>query len=373
MKKLFLYISAIVMASACSGTFDGNDDTGRIPDEYTAPFTLSADKTEVEASGKDYVTFSLKDAYGREMLEDKRALEDINIKSEQGFRVERMETSAMFIANGTFDFTATYNGRKSNTVTITASNRARYEVFHRNVGLFKCTSVWCSACPALGRNLHNLGEDIEDHSVVLAFHGNFDQRDPYSLYLNDGTDLATYMISYFGGTGWPTLIYDLDEGITGSKPTADIEAEVIKRRVESPATCGIKVTSVAVEGTVFKVSATMKSSTGGDYSLACVVMRDGLEYQGAYSPGNDGIYDEVVLAVSGSFMTYNKEIGETVAKDGEISREFAFDFGNKLPSVEELDEFYVAVYALRKTESGSTLDNIVKCGYGETVEYRYND
>ena len=370
----FLYISAALLVAACSGQIDPENeqpDPVVIPDEYTAPFTLSADKAEVEADGVETVTFSLKDAYDREMLSDKKALQSINIVSDKGTRVPRMQTTATFISNGTYSFTATFKGEKSaNTVEVEARNRAKYEVFHRNVGLFKCTSVWCVACPSLGRSLHNLSESAKDHSVVLAFHGNYNDADPFSLYVGD-TDLGSYVMGYFRGQGWPTLVYDMNLASSGSSSTTDIEADIMDRRVASPATCGIKITSVAVEGTALKVKATMKSSTGGDYDLACAVLRDGLEFNGGYSVNDDGIYDEVVLALSESFLGYYK--GESVAKDAEISEEFSFDFGENVPSEETLKSYYVAVYAHRKTEKGSTMDNIVTCGYGKTVDYHYND
>ena len=371
MKKL-LYAAAVALLAACSGQIDPEDDQPVvIPDEYTAPFTLSADKTHVEADGKETVTFSLKDAYDREMLSDKKALQSINIVSDKGTRVPRMQMTATFIANGTYSFTATFKGEKSaNTVEVEARNRARYEVFHRNVGLFKCTSVWCVACPSLGKSLHNLDDSSKEHSVVLALHGNFNDADPFSLYVGD-TDLGSYVMGYFRGQGWPTLVYDMNVASTGAASTTDIEAEIMERRIESPATCGIKVTSVAVEGSALKVKATMKSSTGGDYDLACAVLRNGLEFPGGYSVNDDGIYDEVVVALSESFIGYYK--GESVEKDGEISEEFSFDFGEKVPSQKELDSYYVAVYAHRKTSEGSTMDNIVTCGYGQSVDYHYND
>ena len=178
-------------------------------------------------------------------------------------------------------------------------------------------------------------------------------------------------MGYFRGQGWPTLVYDMNVASTGAASTTDIEAEIMERRIESPATCGIKVTSVAVEGSALKVKATMKSSTGGDYDLACAVLRNGLEFPGGYSVNDDGIYDEVVVALSESFIGYYK--GESVEKDGEISEEFSFDFGEKVPSQEELESYYVAVYAHRKTSEGSTMDNIVTCGYGQSVDYHYND
>ena len=371
MKKL-LYVAAVALLAACSGQIDPeNDQPVVIPDEYTAPFTLSADKTQVEADGKEVVTFSLKDAYDREMLSDKKALQSINIVSDKGTRVPRMQMTATFISNGTYSFSATFKGEKSaNTVEVEAVNRAKYEVFHRNVGLFKCTSVWCTACPGLARSLHNLDESAKDHSVVLAFHGNFNDVDPFSLYVGE-TDLGSYVMGYFRGSGWPTLVYDMNEASSGAASTTDIEADIMARRIASPATCGIKITSVAVEGTALKVKATMKSSTGGDYDLACAVLRDGLQFSGGYSANDDGIFDEVVVALSESFLSYYK--GESVEKDGEISEEFSFDFGENVPSQADLDSYYVAVYAHRKTSDGSTMDNIVTCGYGESVDYHYND
>ena len=377
MKKLLFILSAAVLA-ACTGTIDPDDQNQdqnqpevEIPAEFTAPFTLSVDKTEVEADGKDCVTFSLKDAYGREMLEDMKTLQSINIVSDKGVRVPRMTTTATFIANGTYVFSAKYKGVKSeNSIEVKAQNRGKYEKFHRNVGLFKCTSVFCSACPGMARNMHNFSEDAKDHSVVIAFHGNYGSSDPFSLYVQ-GQDLGSSVIGSFGGGGWPTLIYDLDEVLTSSYSTSDMEATIMQRRINSPATCGIKVSSVELEGTALKVKASLTSSEGGEYDLACAVLRDGLVYKGGFSMNDDGVYNEVAVALSESFLGYYK--GETVAKDAEISEEFSFDFGDKVPSAEELKGFYVAVYAHRKTAKGSVVDNIVTCAYGQSVDYHLND
>ena len=375
MKRILFILSAALFV-ACSGTIDPEDQNQQQPDleipaEYAEPFTLSVDKSEVEADGKDCVTFSLKDAYGREMLDDMKALQGINITSDMGVRVPRMTTTATFISNGTYVFSAKYKGIKSdNTIEVKAQNRAKYEKFHRNVGLFKCTSVWCSACPGMARNMHNFSEDAKDHSVVIAFHGNYGSNDPFSLYVQ-GKDLGSYVMGYFGGNGWPTLIYDMDEVLKTSYSTSDMEATIMQRRIDSPATCGIKVSSVAVEGTALKVKASLTSSTGGEYDLACAVLRDGLVYKGGYSMNDDGVYNEVAVALSESFLGYYN--GETVAQDAEISEEFSFDFSDKVPSAEELKGFYVAVYAHRKTAKGSVVDNIVTCAYGQSVDYHLND
>lgn len=375
----------MIAFAACSGTIDpeqgntdkpGGEDTPveQIPDEFTAPFTLSADKEEVEADGLTEVTFSLKDKYGREMLEDKKTLQNINITSDKHVRVPRMKTTATFIDNGTFTFTATYLGAScDNVVEVKAVNRAKYEVFHRNVGLFKATSVWCSACPALVQNLHGLSDDAKDHTVVLACHGDFNYEDPFSIYVGQ-TSLGSYLLSAFGGSGWPTLVYDLATGESGSSGTSTLENNIYARRVAAPATCGIKVTSVKVEGTALKVKAALKTSTGGSYDLACAVLRDGLEYSGGYSADDSGIYDEVVLTLSSNFLRYTSGSGKTLQKDEEMEAEFTFDFGEgNVPSESALKNYYVAVWGHKKTGDSSVMDNIVKCSYGATADYRYNE
>lgn len=379
MIKRTLYISAALAAlCACSGTVDpeaGNPGED-IPEEFTAPYTLSADKEEVEASGTDLVTFSLKDAYGREMLTDKKTLQSVNIVSEEGVRVTRMTTTATFIENGTYNFSATFKGEKTeNTIQIKAVNRGKYEKFHRNIGLFKCTSVWCPACPRLDQSLHGLAENTHNHIVVLACHGNYNYTDPYSLYVGD-YDLGSYMMGAFGGSGWPTLIYDLEKAEVGAASTSELEANIMERRISDPATCGIKVFSVAVEGTALKVKASVKSSADGSYDLACAVLRDGLEYNvdGVHSANDDGVYDHVVLTLTPNFMRYSSETGKELKADEEFEREFTFEFGEgNVPAEDSLKKYYVAVYAHRKTDDSSVMDNIVTCTYGESVDYVYNE
>lgn len=376
MKRFLIYIPvAILAAASCSGTIDENDKTQDAPEEYAEPFTLTADKTEVEASGRDTVTFTLTDAYGRDILADRNALQNVNIVAEDGARVKRMTRTATYFRNGTFIYKATFKGVESeNTVTVEAKNRGKYETYFRKVGLFKCTSVWCSACPSLARSLHTLSEEMKEHSVVLACHGDFNNNDPFSLYV-DGTDLGTYMMSYIGGNAWPTLIYDLSMSKTGAAPASDIEEIIMTRRAESPATCGISISSVSVEGKDLKVKAAMKTSTGGKYDLACAVLRDGLSYQadGVFSMNSDGIFDEVVVNLTPNFIRYSTQTGKELAKDEEWSKEFAFSFGDAVPSEADLASFRVVVYAHRATETGSTMDNIAECTYGKSVDYKLND
>ena len=378
MKKL-LYMTALLLAAACSGTVD-TDDTN-LPEEYVGPYTLEADKTEVEASGADTVTFSLLDSYGRNILLDKVALQNVNISTEDGVRVKRMTAFSTYFKNGEYVYSATYKGEPSaNKVTVVAKNRKKYETYFRKVGLFKCTSVWCSACPSLASTLHTMSDEAKEHSVVLACHGNFNSKDPFSLYV--GTyDLGSYLMGVFGGGAWPTLIYDLNSAEVGAARQNEVEENILARRSESPATCGIKISSVKMEDGALKVKAAMKSSTGGKYDLACAVMRDGLKYQaqGSYSLNGDGVYDEVVVNLSENFVRYDSKSGKELKIDEEYTKEFVFPFTApegqevKLPSEEELKSFRVAVYAHRAVGEKSTMDNIAVCGYGKSIDYLLNE
>ena len=379
--KKFFYIATIMALAACSGTIDPEQGgegtgTGEIPEEFTAPFTLSANLEEVEADGQEFVKFSLKDKYDREMLDDKKTLQSVNIVSDKGVRVPRMDRTVTFIENGTYTFTATYQGLPcANEVQVKAVNRSAYELYHRNVGLFKATSVWCVACPSLAKSLHGLSDNTKDHSVVLAFHGDFGSRDPFSVYAGDAA-LGAYLMSAFGGNGWPTLVYDMDKAVVGAVGTSVLEDNIFERRVDYPATCGIKITSVKVEGTELKVKAALATSTGGDYDLACAVLRDGMVYNepGVYSANGDGVFDEVVLTVSPNFLRYSTETGKKLEKDEEMEREFSFDFGEgNVPSEADLKKLYVAVWGHKKTSDSSVMDNIVTCDYGDTLDYRYNE
>lgn len=367
---------AIAAFAACSGNIDSEQGGDVVTGDFEAPFTLSANMDVVEADGKTSVEFSLKDKYGREMLDEKRTLQSINITSDDiNVRVPRMEKSVSFIKNGDYVFKATYLGVESaNTVTIKAQNRSAYEVYHRNVALFKSTSVWCPACPLLANRIHELSDDTKDHIVVLGCHGDYNAADPFSLYV--GTySLGQYMINHFGGSGWPTLVYDLCV-VNKTNPSKDaMESGIYERRLNSPATCGIKVSSVTVEGTALKVNTTLATSTGGDYDLACAVLCDGLKFddQMASSANNDGIYNEVVLSLSPNFLQYSSESGKSLAKDHEMEKEFTFEFGGNVPSASDLQKYYVAVWAHKKVDGGSSVDNIVTCGYGKTADYRYNE
>lgn len=367
MKKIF-YIFAASLLVACSGSNEGPV----IPDAYTEPFTLSVDTDEVEADGVSVVTFSFKDSYGREMLDDRMVRANITIASTDGILVDSKGRSVSFIDNGEHVFKARYNGRYSNEVIVTAVNRGAYEYFYKNIGIFKCTSVDCSACPYFVQAYEEgVAEVCKEHSILLAFHGDFQGSDPLGVSSSAGT-LGNYILNSFGLSSWPGAVFDLHLKMIGTSPST-IEKNISTLRVTNPATCGIKVNSITFEGKTVKVNASLKSSKGGEYDLACALVEDGVEYFGGYSYNDSGIYNEVVRGVSGNLLAYDPATLTSVAKDEEITKTIVMNFSSNVTE-SALNGKYVAVWAHRKMENGeSIMDNVVTCAYGSTTDYLLND
>lgn len=338
---------ALPFAAAC----EGNEP------ELAEGYYISVDKTEIESDGKDAATFTITDQDGN-IISTEANMENVyyqNVQTKE--RLERYSTNFTTISDGEYEFIGIYRGKNTeNSVKVTSKNRANYEVFHRNVAIFKLTATWCPNCPDMTVALNNLDEDATAHNVVLACHNS----DDISKTL--GFDYAANVALKMGMTSLalPTNIYDMAE-INSERNVYAIARTIRNRRIESPASCGIKVNSFAIEGNNLKVNATMKTSKGGDYDLTCAILAD------------YGDYHNVVSLVGGeNFLGYTNKTGFSLSKDGEQSRDWSFKF-ETLPSEEILKSLKVAVIAYRKEVNGSSsLDNIILCGFNKTVDYQYN-
>ena len=363
--KKFLYISALVFAASCSGTVDpDNQEPVDIPDEFTEPFTLSADKTEVEASGKDVVTFSLTDAYGREMLGDNNVLQSINITSEEGLRVTRMQRTVTFISNGSYHFTAKYKGKASaNTVEIVAKNRAAYEKYHKNVAIYKATATWCGPCAVMTKALEGLNADAKAHSVEVCWHGQDE------LAVTPGgwdSDYGSFVVSYFGGSGFPTVVFDLKEKTIENTSSA-LEKAMMELRAQYPATCGLKLdTQYDSASNTINAVAELTSSTGGSYDMGMILLLNNQIIQNGTNEG--GKYSHIVRAATGNFFMYSSESLTKIEKDGTMT------FTQQIPAGDhKLEDLSVVAFALVPDGDYARMDNIVEVKAGESVDYILND
>ncbi len=353
MKRILFFAAAIFAVSACSSNAD--------PEEDTQGYTLSVDKTEVEASGDDYVTFFLKDANGNDVLLDPKNLQNVNIVSKEGQRVPRMENKARFIANGTYNFTAKYQGVESkNSVQIVAKNRGKYEKFHKNVAIYKATATWCQYCPAMTKALEGMSEDSKAHSVEVCWHSG--DEFAYTLPGNDndcGSLIAAYLNN--GAVALPTVVLDAVE-MTSERSSSTLDNKIWNLRADYPATCGIKV-ATTVNGSELNIRAELKSVTGGEYDLGCAILLNDQKVSGGTAPE----YSHIVRAATPNYLMYSSAI-KNVAADGTIPYEQTVNIGNL-----NTDNLSVVVFALVKHKNAARIDNIVEVKVGNSIDYVYNE
>lgn len=384
MKKLIYSLAVLCAAFGCQGTIDpensgqqGGEGNGDIPSQYTAPFTLTADKDVIEANGADYANFSLKDAYGREMLTDMDALSNINIRDEHGNYLERRSVSVRAIENGVHTYTASYKGKESTPVQIKAQNRGLYEKYFKKVAVYKMTGTGCIYCPSMTRALSGLDEEATSHSVIMAWHGGTDWNDPYTLtFKGYEYDCAVLLLRMFAdrsnkSIGFPALVLDLNQ-VEVQRSSSVISSSIWEQRADYPATSGLKMSSEYNSAdSCIDIDVELTTSTGGSYDVGVALLLDG-EY---YPEGKeeDGMYNHIVVANSGNYYTYFSDKITDLAKDQ--SKQYSFSLSSSIVDItSKLDKVTVVAYALVKGEDGyARIDNVTDAPVGESVDYILND
>lgn len=383
MKKLMYVFAALAMALGCQGNIDPDDaqqgDEGnmQIPSQYTAPFTLTADKEIIEANGADYANFSLKDAYGREMLTDMAALSNINIRDQYGNYLERRSVSVRAIENGVHTYTASYKGKESSSVQIVAQNRSLYEKYFKKVAVYKMTGTGCVYCPSMTKALSDLDEEAAAHSVIMAWHGGTDWHDPYTLtFQGFDYDCAVLLLRMFAdrtnkSIGFPTLVLDLDQ-VEVQRSSSAVSSSIWSQRADHPATCGLKMSSKYNSASrSVDVDVELTTSASGSYDVGVSLLLDG-EY---YPEGKeeDGMYNHIVVANTGNYYTYFSDKIADLAKGQ--SKQYSFSLSSSIVDLSSrLDKVTVVAYALVKEEDGyARIDNVTDAPLGESVDYILND
>lgn len=364
-RNLYLLLLAVPVLFGC-----GEGPADPVGDPKEEGYYIYVDKEVIEADGKDVATFTVKDQDDNIISTEANMGKVWYENVATGVRLDRYSTGFSAMADGESEFAGIVSGTRTvNTVKIKTQNRKKYEVFHKNVTVFKLTATWCPNCPSMTTVLEGLDEETAGHTIILACHN----TDRFSVPFGEG-DLAAAIARHTGATslGLPTNVYDmakLDDARTVSMVTRNIN----DRRISSPATSGIKVNSFKIEGNDLKISASVKSSTGGEYDLTCAVLSDGLVEPDGYAV--DGIYNDVVIAANtANFLTLASDTKFSLSKDEEMTREFQFSFGENAPSQSQLSKLSVVVLALKKGDGGkAVVDNAAKCGYGNTSDYVYNE
>ena len=361
MKKLSIFLSLVaVLAAACTGGHE--PEVQETP--AVGPFTLSVDKTQIESNGKDAATFTITDANGQ-------VLTDLyHIRNTSFYIVETNEWRTDIgsgdapnvftsITDGTYTVKAMYEGEYcENEVQIESVNRKEYELFHKNVLIYRFTATWCQYCPTMTEVLGKINDFSKDHSIVMDFHGS----DQYTF---DG--ISAFASEIYSTVGFPYCNYALAFG-SGKKTVNDIHKNIKSVLVDYPAHTGIEAMTSVQNGNLV-VEATVMASAAGEYDLAMAVLMDDCKPSAPAdgSPVYEEEYDNVIRAITGNYRAMSadkfslvKDEEKTVVK---TVPDFKFD----------QDKCRVVLFTLRKTAVGLTIvDNAVSVPVGQSVEYRYN-
>ena len=360
MKILFRYLPFVaVLLTACEGQEPGGQEAAPVP-----PFTLSVDKAQIESSGKDVATFTITDAEGQ-------VLTDLaHIRNTSFYVVETKEWRTDIgsgtapnvftsITDGTYTIQAMYEGEYcENEVQVESVNRKEYELFHKNVLIYRFTATWCQYCPSMTEALAKINDFSKDHSLVMEFHGS----DQYTF---DG--ISEYASSIYSTLGYPYCDYSLVMG-SGKRTMNDLHNNIKSVLVDYPAQTGIKAETKVENGNLV-VNATVMASVAGEYDMAMAVLMDDCKPSAPAdgSPVYEEEYDNVIRAITGNYKAMSTDrfsLGKNEEKS--IVKEIP-DF--KFPQ----DKCKVILFTLMRTSEGKTIvDNAVSVPVGQSVDYRYN-
>lgn len=367
--RFFLSIIAVIGTVSCSGNIDpeaGRENTDKDP---VQPFTLSVDKTSIESNGTDAATFTIKDANGL-VLTGKDYIKNTSFHIKETDQWQSGMTLAdpnvfTSISDGTYTVSAMYNGKYcANEISLTSANRRKYEMFHKNVAIYRLTGTWCQYCPTMTDALNKINKSSKDHSIILEFHN----VDEFSI-TNSGKDIAGMLLARFSKNGQeaglPFCIYSLDNG-TEDRTVMEIQEHIKKQLYDNPARTGIKATSSVSNGTI-TVNATVKASVAGKYDLAMAILEDNC--RPASAEAYESVYNDVVRSISGNYYAMASDSAFNLEADGEkeIAKTYSFDSANT--NVQNLS---IVLMTLREAGNKVLIDNAIEFKVGENLDYKYN-
>ena len=355
-----LSVISLLFVASCHGFQDPNDLLASVPQ---APYTLSVDKATIESDGKDAAILTITDVKGL-VLTEGEYLRNTSFYIEEldewrsGLGSVTAPNVFTSIADGTYTISAMYQGEYCrNKVTVTSGNRSGYEVFHKNVAIYRLTGTWCQYCPYMTEALRNVDDYTKDHSIVLEFHN----ADEYSVNYNGAMDIAEMLLKRFSGDGYPYAIYSLANG-SGKRTVNDIQRFVKEQLAANPARTGIKAESEVVDGKV-TVKASVMASTSGRYDLGIALLRDNCIPSGS---AQEDVYHDVVTMISGNFYAMSQDAFDLSA-DEEYQIEKVCEHADIAPG----SSFKVVLFTLAEADGKAIIDNSVCFKVGESVDYRY--
>lgn len=339
MKRLVYILSCILTVLSCSGKVD--------PEGDNLTLTLKTDTDEIIADGKSEVNFTVLNG-----PEDVTAGAVISCTSgNASFSGSSFSTSN----EGTYRFSATYQGKKSEEVTVTAVAPA-VSRFQRHVCVMEFTGTWCAMCPDGAQKLdHLVNRTYKDKAFAMAFHN----EDIYSIP-QEG-DLK----KIFKWETYPAYVTDMRD--CGQLNEGTCGATIEKSLYDVPTHCGVSLESkYDATSSSATVKVKLMSEKKSSYRLAVYIVED--KIVGDQVTGTELRKDYTHRHVVRKMLSANvrgDELG-IIGKDEESEKgyQFAVDTGKW-----NITNLYV--YALAINEDGQ-VNNMALCAVdGGRMDYVY--
>lgn len=336
--------------------------------------TLTADKISISATGTDTVTFTV-----TQNDTDITSESTVYLISDDGAPVALDGFTFSTTETGIYRFYATAGNYATNILQIAAvtddPEPDNYNFKQRGL-VAEFTGTWCGWCAIMKAAAHHLEETGYDNG--------------YSVEIHDGDDMALpyvkELISQFGAgsTNFPLTTFNLDTKtkIVGTYSQTSIEANAdrIKLILEScldeyECTSGISGTyfSDGADGNM-KVMATVKIADDGEYRIAAWLCENNIEsaqtnYTSDVVNTTDvSMHRNVLRAVSNT----SEFTGDDVTAGAGETQEFEWTFDAASLYNGNPEDSHVLIFVTKKQEDDVyVLNNIIKCGFGETVEFEY--
>ena len=372
MLRKITYLFALLVAAACSGTVDPDDQNpgaeGNPMEEVPeGVLRIFADKTEITADGNDVVTFTV--MLGKEDVSSEQTL--VLIREYNG-EEKRSKASNKFstVTAGTYKFTAEYYyGGKfytDNSVTVEAMPYFSGEEkdYAQRVLAVYFTSTGCTSCPSATKGLKAVQDANPGTVSVVAFHSHMGAVEaPMTI------PATTSFNAVLGGfDGLPRLFWNMRQGthLIGPSFTESFAEEIAAYTPQ----CGVSVAtslSTSDDEEVCEINIGITSNLPSVYRYLVFIVEDGIvaEQTGV----KDYVHNNVVRAVLTSEKgdKINDNLPLTVGVEAKATKTLT------LSPEWNKDNLRVVVAASTSTDGGYSfvVNNVAECRLGESVDYQY--
>ena len=308
-------------------------------DDPTPEVRLLADLTAVNVTAGESVTFTV--LSGAEDVTEYATIHNVTTGTD-------LESNVFApTEEGEWTFVAAVDGQESEPLTITAIVIAdEGKDFFRRSLVLDFTGTWCVNCPKMETAIETVMEARPGRVVPVSVH--CVSIDP--MYVKP---LSDNLVKKFKVQMYPSAVVDLDPGSLITEGSPELLQHQIDRLLEErgPA-AGIRVETTQ-EGENYTLKAEMKAVRAGDYTLAVLVLEDGVV--AAQTGGTaDYVHNNILRSWTEGEAHAGLAEGDTAVLEqtGALAGKCRF-----------------VVLVLRN----GLVDNVVGCAAGASVDWQYEE